>query len=46
MASKVKTRSSSAARKQSYMQAVREAYNYGFRDGYAAYNHLPKVRGS
>lgn len=46
MASKAKTRSGSAARKQSYMQAVREAYNYGFRDGYAAYSHLPKVRGS
>ena len=33
-------------KQQSYMSAVREAYNYGFRDGYAAYSNLPKVAGS
>lgn len=50
MAAKTMSRRSggkAAGRKQqSYMSAVREAYNYGFRDGYAAYSHLPNVRGS
>ena len=29
-----------------YRNAVQEAYNSGYRDGYAAYEHIPKVRGA
>lgn len=30
----------------SYASAIRTAYNYGFRDGYAAHENLPNVRGA
>ena len=45
MSTKVK-KQSFVSRAKSYNRALQEAYNYGYRDGYAAHEHLPKVRGA
>ena len=34
------------ARSKAYNKAIQEAYNYGYRDGYAAYEHIAKTRGA
>lgn len=34
------------ARSKSYNKALQEAYDYGYRDGYAAYEHIAKTRGA
>lgn len=39
-------RPSAFSRARDYNRAVREAYDIGFRDGYAAYDSLPNVRGA
>lgn len=34
------------ARSKAYNKAIHEAYDYGYRDGYAAYEHIAKTRGA
>ena len=49
MSVKAKTRTYKQSVKErvvEYRNAVQEAYNSGYRDGYAAYEHIPKVRGA
>lgn len=33
-------------RSRNYVKAIQEAYDYGYRDGYAAHDNLPNVRGA
>ena len=45
--SSTKTKKQSAiSRAKSYNKALQEAYDYGYRDGYAAYEHIAKTRGA
>lgn len=46
---KAKTKSnkpSASDRSKSYAKAIRNAYDYGFRDGYAAHDHISNTRGA
>lgn len=45
---KTKTYRKSAMKERfdNYLDAVQEAYNCGYRDGCAAYERIPKVRGA
>ena len=45
MSTKVK-KQSFVRRAKSYNKALQEAYDYGYRDGYAAYEHIAKTRGA
>lgn len=38
--------SSRSGRFRTYSRSVRDAYNYGFRDGYAAYDGVAEKRGA
>ena len=39
-------KSSKSGSFKNYSKSVREAYNYGFRDGYAAYDGVAQKRGA
>lgn len=45
MSTKAK-KQSVVSRAKSYNKALQEAYDYGYRDGYAAYEHIAKTRGA
>lgn len=40
------SKNSKSGRFRNYRRSVREAYNYGFRDGYAAYDGVAQKRGA
>lgn len=40
------SKTSRSGRFRNYTRSVRDAYNYGFRDGYAAYDNVAEKRGA
>lgn len=46
MSTKTETKPSAIRRAKDYSKSIRRAYDMGYRDGYAAYESLPEVRGA
>lgn len=46
MSTKTEAKPSAVRRAKDYSKAISKAYDMGYRDGYAAYESLPEVRGA